>query len=252
VIARALICGLLLHAVPTAAAAQTIQYLSRFEFFVDAEHLSGDDPRFVWDANLGGALDLIDFSYGRFTLFAGYEVILGEELRGFDTNQGNYELGGFLSKRFRRFEAGAVFYHQSRHLADRLKTLNIDWNSVGGRILSGTTRGPLRLDGRFEMRGVTQEAYVDYDWELESDARARYAVHPQIALFTSGELRVVGVDGSRNRGTQTGFRGEGGVRFVGNGAAAELFLAGERRIDPYQLQFGTATWFTAGFRVSTR
>jgi hypothetical protein len=51
---------------------------------------------------------------------------------------------------------------------------------------------------------------------------------------------------------QTGFRAEGGVRIEGRGAASELFVAGERRIDPYPLEFGHATWFTAGFRLLSR
>jgi hypothetical protein len=62
----------------------------------------------------------------------------------------------------------------------------------------------------------------------------------------------VGVDGSRDRGTQHGFRAEGGVRLKGRGALLELFVAAERRIDPYQLEFSTATWMTTGFRISSR
>ena len=37
----------------------------------------------------------------------------------------------------------------------------------------------------------------------------------------------------------------------GRGAALELFVAAERLIDPYQLEFSTATWLTAGFRLSS-
>jgi hypothetical protein len=32
----------------------------------------------------------------------------------------------------------------------------------------------------------------------------------------------------------------------------DLFVATERRIDPYQLEFSTATWVTTGFRISSR
>jgi hypothetical protein len=60
------------------------------------------------------------------------------------------------------------------------------------------------------------------------------------------------VDGSRDRGRQHGYRGEAGVRLEGRGGAAELFAALERRIDPYQLEFGTVTWAMAGFRLLTR
>ena len=29
-----------------------VEFLSRYDFHLTAEHLSGDDPRFVWDAEL--------------------------------------------------------------------------------------------------------------------------------------------------------------------------------------------------------
>jgi hypothetical protein len=71
-------------------------------------------------------------------------------------------------------------------------------------------------------------------------------------MVALGQLRVLGVDGSRGRGTQYGARGEGGVRLDGSAAALELFVAAERRIDPYQLEFSTATWLSAGFRLTSR
>jgi hypothetical protein len=70
-----------------------------------------------------------------------------------------------------------------------------------------------------------------------------------VALVGDADLRLLGVDGSQNRGTQTGTRGEGGVRFEGRAGAIELFVAGERRIDPYPLERGTMTWFSAGFKL---
>jgi len=63
---------------------------------------------------------------------------------------------------------------------------------------------------------------------------------------------VLGLDGSRGRGTQYGARGEGGVRLEGRGAVVELFVAVERRIDPYQLDFSTGSWATTGFRLVSR
>jgi hypothetical protein len=60
------------------------------------------------------------------------------------------------------------------------------------------------------------------------------------------------VDDSQNRGRQTGFRGEGGVRLQGDAGAIELFVAVERVIDPYPLEFGTKTWVATGFRLLSR
>jgi hypothetical protein len=67
----------------------------------------------------------------------------------------------------------------------------------------------------------------------------------------TGNVRIVGVDGSRDRGTQVAGRVEGGVRLNGRVAAAELFAGLERRLDPYQLEFGTSNWFVAGFRLTS-
>ena len=67
-----------------------------------------------------------------------------------------------------------------------------------------------------------------------------------------GDIRYLGVDGSLERGNQTGYRVEGGVRFDGDAAAIELFVGGERRIDPYPVEFGIAEWVTVGFRLLTR
>ena len=42
------------------------------------------------------------------------------------------------------------------------------------------------------------------------------------------------------------------MRFEGKLAAVELFLAVERRIDPYPLEFDTATWWSAGFKLLSK
>jgi hypothetical protein len=73
-----------------------------------------------------------------------------------------------------------------------------------------------------------------------------------MGVLFDARIRHLGVDGSRQRGGQTGFRAEAGVRFEGGVAAVEFFLATERRIDPYQLEFATATWTAVGFRLQSR
>jgi hypothetical protein len=215
------------------------------------EHLVSEDPRFVWDANFGGELDMLEYGSGRATFVANYQTILGSEFRAFDPNQGNYILEGSISRRAGALEAAAVFHHVSRHLSDRPKRFPVDWNMIGGRIAGSATRGPTTLRGRADIRGVIQSSYVDYRWELASEVAARVALRPGVALVSRGGLRIVGVDGSRDRGTQYGYRGEGGVRLDGRGAGLELFIAAERRVDPYQLEFSTASWMTVGFRISS-
>jgi hypothetical protein len=87
---------------------------------------------------------------------------------------------------------------------------------------------------------------------LETAARAVHAVTPRYGFVVGGVFRLVGVDDTRDRGAQAGARVEAGVRMTGTAAAAELFIGAERRIDPYPMEFSTASWFLAGLRVTTR
>lgn len=228
------------------------EFLSRFDFRVGLEHLVSDDARFVWGANFGGDLDLVDYGVGRLTFSANYEAMLGSEFRAFDPNQSNYTLAGGASARIGPAELAGVFHHVSRHLSDRPKRHPVDWNMIAGRVRSRIVRGRTELQGRADLRGVVQKTFVDYRWELDADARAQVGLAPRVAVVALGGIRVLGVDGSRNRGTQHGSRAEGGVRLDGRAAALELFVALDRRIDPYQLEFSTATWLMTGFRLLSR
>jgi len=236
---------------PVPSAPAGVEFLPRFDFHVSMEHLVSDDPRYVWDANFGGELDMIDYGRGRATFVANYQTVLGSQFRAFDPNQGNYTLEGSTSARIGALEAAGVFHHVSRHLSDRPKRFPIDWNMIGGRIGGSTASGRTALRGRLDVRGVIQKSYVDYRWEVETAGAARVELGRRMALVSSGSFRLVGVDGSRDRGTQYAARGEGGVRLDGRGAALELFVTAERRLDPYQLEFSTATWLAVGFRISS-
>jgi len=229
--------------------AARVQYLTRSVFHLGAERLAEADPRFRWDAHFGGEIDFVDYGVGRFTFLADYQVLLGHEIRAFDPNQSNYVLRGQSSLRFGPTEVAAVFYHQSRHLSDRAKQDPIDWNSVGVQVRRGVDGAGSRVEGRVDARTVIQKSLIDYTWELEAAVRGDRALRPGVGLIGEAGIRFVGVDGGRDRGRQTGYRVEGGVRLEGYGAAVELFLAGERRIDPSPLEAGTASWVAAGFRL---
>jgi hypothetical protein len=234
------------------SASRSVEFLPRVIFHMGAEHLSGEDERFIWDANFGGELDLIDYGVGRGTFVANYQVILGDEFREFDPNQGNYILEGSASRRFPGIEVAGVFYHQSRHLSDRPKLHAIDWNMVGVRVVGGGAVGAARVDARADVRGVIKKSFVDYRWEVDARVRTDVPIRSRVGFLAGGTVRFLGVDGSAGRGTQAGFRGEGGVRIEGPAGAVELFAAAERRIDPYQMEFGTVTWTTFGFRLLSR
>jgi hypothetical protein len=256
---RRLSLTFILAAIASPVAAQTtppaptgVEFLSRFDFRVSMEHIVSSDERFVWDANWGGDLDLLDYVAGRINFVANYQTILGSEFRAFDPNQGNYVLEGSASRRLGTAEIAGVYHHVSRHLSDRPKRQAVDWNMIGGRFRHASRAGRLALDERVDVRGVIQKSFVDYSWEVDGAARAVVRANSRLALVASGGAQVLGVDGTRDRGTQYGFRGEGGVRVDGGRASLDLFAAVERRIDPYQLEFNTETWLTMGFRLSSR
>ena len=229
-----------------------VTLLPRSVFHMSAEHLSGDDVMFVWDANFGGELDVVDYGAGRFTFWANYQAILGDEFRHFDPNQGNYIIAGSTSLRTRGVEIAGVFYHQSRHLADRPNRVAVAWNMMGVRLQRTATYGRAHLDGRVDVRRTVAKAFVDYNWELEAAVRSDVHIRPGVGALVSGTFRHLGVDDSQNRGDQTGFRGEAGVRVEGRKGAIEFFVAAERRVDPFPLEFGTANWVSAGFRLLSR
>jgi hypothetical protein len=229
-----------------------VELLPRTAFHLSAEHLSDDDVMFAWDMNFGGELDMIDYRAGRATFVANYQAILGNEFRRFDPNQGNYILSGSASLRTRGVEIAGVFYHQSRHLADRDNRAAVAWNMVGARLQRMVAAGRARVDAHLDVRGVVARAFVDYEWEIETGVRSDVQLRPGVGALVSGTVRRLGVDGSRNRGDQTGFRGETGVRIEGRSGAMEFFLAAERRVDPSPLAFGTANWVAVGFRLLSR
>ena len=229
-----------------------VEFLSRFNFYVGLEHLVSSDERFVWDANWGGDLDLLDYVAGRINFVANYQTILGSQFRAFDPNQGNYILEGSASRRLGVAEIAGVYHHVSRHLSDRPKRNAVDWNMIGVRFRHGRGAGRLTIDERVDVRKVIQKSFVDYSWEVDGALHAAVRANSRLSFVAAGGAQVLGVDGSRDRGTQYGFRGEGGVRVEGLRAALDLIAAVERRIDPYQLEFNTATWLTMGFRLSSR
>lgn len=240
------------QAPPPASTTEGVAFLPRFDFHVSLEHLYREEIRYVWDAHWGGDLDILDYGVGRLTFVADYETVLGSEFRTFDPNQGNYLLEGSASGRVGDgLEVAGVFHHVSRHLSDRPKRQAVDWNMVGGRVRGHGGAGRVEWDGRADLRGVIQNSFVDYTWEFETVGLARVAIRPRVAFNLRGSWQILGVDGTRARGTQVGYRAEGGLHLAGRGAGVELFVAGEQRIDPYQLEFGTIRWMTAGFRISS-
>jgi hypothetical protein len=231
------------------AAAQDL--FPRFDFRVDGQYLTSADRRFDWSFNFGGDVDVVDYGRGRATFRANYEAMAGREFRRFDVNQGNYLLEGSTSLRLPRMEVALVWHHVSRHVSDRPKRFPIDWNQIAGRIAAQTAAGRAAVWWQTDLRATVTKAFVDYAWELETSAGLLRPLSQRYAAIGSGNVRLVGTDGSRNRGTQVAGRLEAGVRLNGRSAAAELFAGVERRLDPHQLEFSTSSWLLAGFRLTS-
>ncbi len=235
-----------------AAAQGPVQFVPRYDFHLAAERLSQDDPRFVWDTNFGGEIDLVEYGVGRATFAVNYEAVLGREFRNFDPNQGNYNLEGSTSLRTHGFEFAALMHHTSRHLSDRFKRAPVDWNMLGLTVERDGHRRGVTVRPRGSLLGVLLKSNVDYTWEATAGLDVRVPVAAHVSMISGGAVRHLGVDGSRNRPAQTGGRIEGGVRFEGARGAIEVVVAGERRIDPYPLDLSSLSWVSAGFRFVSR
>ncbi len=234
-------------------AARPVRFLSDYTFHLAAQHLGSNDERFVWDADFGGAIDLVDYGSGRLQFLANYNVGLGEQIRRFDPNQGNYQLDLSASRRLGANEFSGVFHHLSRHLSDRPKIVPVDWNMVGGRWSRLDPRDRLRVDSSAHLLGVVERSFVDYRWEAAGRVALRTPVSSVVDVMASAELRLIGVERAiANRDQQHGWRVESGVHLAGSGAAVELFVAAEQRIDAYPTERAPARWATAGFRFVSR
>ncbi len=231
---------------------ESVRFLPRYEFHIAAEYLTVNDPRLGWEAHYGGALDVVSYPGGRVTFTADYGVILGDQIRVFDPNQSRYLLEMTVTRRVGGTEIGGLFHHVSRHLSDRAKIVPIDWNMVGVRVQSAGEEGRMRVEARADLRAVVQRSTVDYQWELVADTVTRYAVGPHAGVFLRSDLRVLGVDGSADRGTQAGLRAEGGVSVEGEAGVLELFAAIEHRVDPVPFVQERVTWAGLGFRLVGR
>jgi hypothetical protein len=230
------------------------QFMSRYEFHIAIAKLSSGDRRFDWNGRVGGDMDLVDYVKGRTSLFAEYEVVMGNELRPFDPNQGNYTFDGSTSWRLGATEVAGVFHHLSRHLSDRPKTEAVAMNSVEGRVLRRFERGKTSLDTRGGVGKVVEHAFLDYSWRAYGDLTARHSITSAVGWFGKTSIETFGVDpkvAGRN-GTQTSGRLETGVRLNGSHGAVEFFGGWEHVTDAYPVERIGRDWAFIGFRLSSR
>lgn len=254
--AAAAACLVLAFALPVAAqqlpvaapAPAAPEFMTRYDFHLGAAGLAIDDPRFKWDTHFGGSIDMVDYVKGRAGVVIDYEAVLGNQLRPFDPNQGNYTLETSASWRLAGLEAAFVFHHVSRHLGDRPKDFAVAYNTAGGRLIGHTARGGITIDMTADIAKVAQHSFVDYSWIGDGEVTVRRPINTRAGVYVRGFGQVIGVD-SASRGTQTGGLFEGGIRLNGTAGAIELFAGIEKRIDAYQLDRVPEHWALAGFRL---
>jgi hypothetical protein len=235
---------------PLAQPPSSRQFMSRFDFHLFADALASGDPRFKWDTHFGGDFDFVDYVRGRVTFLADYQAVLGDEIREFDPNQGNYTLEAATSARFTPFEVFLVLHHVSRHFGDRPKQIPIAWNVLQARVLKRVERGPTLVDLRADIGKVVAHATVDYSWAADVDVTVRRQMSRRASIYGRGYFETYGINNSLSaRSNQIGGRAEGGVRFPGAGGALELFAGAERVIDADPIEQKPLGWAFAGFRL---
>ncbi len=251
------LCGSVAYAQPPLprpeAPAASPDFLTHYNFHLSADALAIDDPRFSWQTHFGGDLDLVDYVEGRVNLLLDYEAVLGNQLRRFDPNQGNYTLEISASARAGATEIAGMFHHVSRHLGDRSKDFAIAWNVMGVRALRRVTAAGATIDLQGSAGRVVAGAYVDYTWTGDADVVIRRPLTPRVGVFAHGFGELVGVDPAlAGRDTQQAGRAEGGVRLDGRAGAVELFAGVERRADADPIDRQPQRWIFAGFRFVSR
>ena len=234
---------------PPAATQPSVQFLSRFNFHIDAGAVSDPTAMFDWIANLGGDIDFVDYGKGRINFLAQYEVVMGTEYKSFDPNQGNYTLN--LSATWRAFggEFLGVFHHISRHYGDRAKLFPIDWNTAGVQYYRPFVLGPALMKTQAYAAKVIQKSYVDYTWDMGAGLDAQLPISPRVSVMLRGSMERMNVDPTiAGRSAQNGGRGEIALRVAGVRAQMEVYCAYERRIDAAPVLRKPENWALAGFR----
>ena len=238
---------------PLAVPPSSPQFLPRFDFAVSLAALASADPRFSYDGRATADFDVVDYVKGRTSVFAQYEVIMGNQLRPFDPNQGSYTFEGSSSVRIRRTEIAGVFHHLSRHLSDRPNFESIAFNAAGGRVMRHFELDKSSFDVRGDIAKVVRHAFLDYSWTSELNVIARRPISPRVSVFGRGGFETYGVNSAiAHRTQQHGGRVEGGVHLKGAGGAVELFAGWEQVLDAYPLERAPQRWSFVGLRLAGR
>ena len=231
----------------------TPQFMPRYDFGLSITHVVSPDPRFSWDGVIDADFDVIDYTKGRTSLLAQYDVVMGNQLRPFDPNQGDYTFEITSSLRIHKTEVAGLFHHLSRHLSDRPNAESVAYNAMGVRLLHNFALSRMTVNVREDFAGVIRRNFLDYAWTNDLDISTRRPISKSIQLFSTADIATSGIVHSvAERPDQKGLRFENGVHLKGENGSIELFAGWEKRVDAYPLDRMPQRWVLAGFRIQSR
>jgi hypothetical protein len=237
-----------------AARAQDVAFLPDAALHLEGARYAPSEVELDWTTWIGAGLGLVSVR-GATAYFAGdMETILGHERKQFDADQVNYHLEGGI-----RFPVGSsllvpFLHHVSRHLIDRPKTPNVDWNLVGLRLV-GDLPDAFPLPTRYAVGvGHTVEtAYVAYEWELTARIEAKVWRWSRGEAYLRIAARAVTTKSTPAlpRDAFLDFAAEGGMRVARGGRHLDVFVAYEHRNDVYVLNPGFRDRTLFGLRLAS-
>ncbi len=242
--------GLLL--VVPALHAQEVTFLPDSALHLELARYAPAETELAWPAWVGAGVGLVRVREATAYLAGDVETILGQDRRLFDADQVNYHLEGGARLPLAGLVLVPFFHHVSRHLIDRPKTPNEDWNLVGlratGRLPAG---GPLRGGWSLGLGHTVETKYVTYGWELAARLDAG------LLRFSWGEeyLRMAARAVSTGRASEVQSGGfldltlESGLRLSRGERRLDLYLAYEHRNDVLLLTPGSRDRALFGLRL---
>ncbi len=241
--------ALLIGALATSAVAQDWELLPDAALHLEGARYVPSETELAWTTWLGAGVGLVRLRDGTAYLGGDVETIFGNARRVFDADQVNYQLEGGVRIGAARWLVVPFFHHVSRHLIDRPKVPNEDWNMLGVRAARTSTLGD-RTRVRYEL-GVGRNVkshFVDYEWELTARSDAELRRFARGSVFARAAARLVTTGAELQRDGFVDVTVEGGLRFSRGERRLDLFAAYEHRNDVLLLTPGARDRALLGLR----
>ena len=187
-------------------------------FHCRAEHLSSDESAFVWDTNFGGELDVVDYGAGRAHVrreLPGDSRRRDSPLRSEPGQLHPERIAHRCGRAVSRWPASSITSRGTSAIAPSASPSTGTCSAA--RVAAIASRPDVRVSmAAWTCAASCQKPFVDYTWEIEGARAQRRA---DSAVGRRGLRRHAAPCSAwtarRIAGDQTGFRGEGGVRFDG-------------------------------------